>query len=109
MRPIEAAGEVLKKHPNILFHVDYVQGIYKVPLAIEKAGIDLCSISGHKFHGLKGTGALIVKEGTPLIPLITGGSQQKAYEPEQNILLERFRLPRPLILPLLILTHGLTR
>lgn len=77
VQPIEAAGEVLKKHPNILFHVDYVQGIYKVPLAIEKAGIDLCSISGHKFHGLKGTGALIVKEGTRLIPLITGGSQQK--------------------------------
>ncbi|MEC0580831.1 cysteine desulfurase family protein [Bacillus spizizenii] len=77
VQPIEKAGEVLKEHPNILFHVDYVQGIYKVPLAIEKAGIDLCSISGHKFHGLKGTGALIVKEGTRLIPLITGGSQQK--------------------------------
>ncbi|NTU24712.1 cysteine desulfurase [Bacillus tequilensis] len=77
VQPIEEAGEVLKEHPNILFHVDYVQGIYKVPLAIEKAGIDLCSISGHKFHGLKGTGALIVKEGTRLIPLITGGSQQK--------------------------------
>ncbi|QIW81029.1 cysteine desulfurase family protein [Bacillus tequilensis] len=77
VQPIEEAGEVLKEHPNILFHVDYVQGIYKVPLAIEKSGIDLCSISGHKFHGLKGTGALIIKEGTRLIPLITGGSQQK--------------------------------
>ncbi|MGG1241985.1 cysteine desulfurase family protein [Bacillus cabrialesii] len=77
VQPIEEAGEVLKEHPSILFHVDYVQGIYKVPLAIEKAGIDLCSISGHKFHGLKGTGALIVKEGTRLTPLITGGSQQK--------------------------------
>lgn len=42
VQPIEAAGEVLKEHSNILFHVDYVQGIYKVPLAIEKAGIDLC-------------------------------------------------------------------
>ncbi|MEC0280787.1 cysteine desulfurase family protein [Bacillus halotolerans] len=77
VQPIEEAGEVLKQYPNILFHVDYVQGIFKVPLAIENAGIDLCSISGHKFHGLKGTGALLVKEGTRLIPLITGGSQQK--------------------------------
>ncbi|MGV4319281.1 cysteine desulfurase family protein [Bacillus mojavensis] len=77
VQPIEEAGEVLKQYPNILFHVDYVQGIFKVPLAIENAGIDLCSISGHKFHGLKGTGALFVKEGTRLIPLITGGTQQK--------------------------------
>ncbi|KAF1681562.1 cysteine desulfurase family protein [Bacillus sp. SKDU12] len=77
VQPVEEAGEMLKEHPNILFHVDYVQGIYKVPLAIETSGIDLCSISGHKIHGLKGTGALIVKEGTRLIPLITGGSQQK--------------------------------
>ena len=51
----------MKQHRNILFHVDHVQGIHKVPLSIEEAGIDLCTVSGHKFHGLKGTGALIVK------------------------------------------------
>ncbi len=39
-----------------------MQGIHKVPLSIEEAGIDLCTVSGHKFHGLKGTGALIVKK-----------------------------------------------
>ncbi|KAA6446758.1 cysteine desulfurase family protein [Bacillus atrophaeus] len=76
IQPVEQAGLVLQAYPQILFHVDYVQGVHKVPLMIEKAGIDLCTISGHKFHGLKGTGALLVKEGTRLVPLLTGGSQQ---------------------------------
>ncbi|MGW8459517.1 cysteine desulfurase family protein [Bacillus atrophaeus] len=76
IQPVEQAGLVLQAYPQILFHVDYVQSVHKVPLMIEKAGIDLCTISGHKFHGLKGTGALLVKEGTRLVPLLTGGSQQ---------------------------------
>ncbi|KXZ13707.1 cysteine desulfurase family protein [Bacillus nakamurai] len=77
IQPVKETGDLLKQHRDILFHVDHVQGIHKVPLSIEEAGIDLCTISGHKFHGLKGTGALLVKKGTRLIPLITGGSQQK--------------------------------
>ncbi|MGI9903321.1 cysteine desulfurase [Bacillus velezensis] len=77
IQPVKEIGGFLKQHRDILFHVDHVQGIHKVPLSIEEAGIDLCTVSGHKFHGLKGTGALIVKKGTRLIPLITGGSQQK--------------------------------
>ncbi|KXZ21235.1 cysteine desulfurase [Bacillus nakamurai] len=77
IQPVKETGDLLKQHRDILFHVDHVQGIHKVPLSIEEADIDLCTISGHKFHGLKGTGALLVKKGTRLIPLITGGSQQK--------------------------------
>ncbi|MCC9021283.1 cysteine desulfurase family protein [Bacillus nakamurai] len=77
IQPVKETGDLLKQHRNIVFHVDHVQGIHKVPLSIEEAGIDLCTISGHKFHGVKGTGALLVKKGTRLIPLITGGSQQK--------------------------------
>ncbi|MBY8913151.1 cysteine desulfurase [Bacillus sp. YC2] len=77
IQPVKETGDLLKQHRDILFHVDHVQGIHKVPLSIEEAGIDLCAISGHKFHGLKGTGALLVKKGTRLNPLITGGSQQK--------------------------------
>ena len=62
IQPVKEIGGFLKQHRNILFHVDHVQGIHKVPLSIEEAGIDLCTVSGHKFHGLKGTGALIVKK-----------------------------------------------
>lgn len=54
IQPVKEIGGFLKQHRNILFHVDHVQGIHKVPLSIEEAGIDLCTVSGHKFHGLKG-------------------------------------------------------
>ena len=73
----------MKQHRNILFHVDHVQGIHKVPLSIEEAGIDLCTVSGHKFHYKRDRSAYRQK-GTRLIPLITGGSQQKASVPERN-------------------------
>lgn len=72
---IEKVGEVLKEYLNILFYVDYVQGIYKVFLVIEKVGIDLCLIFGYKFYGLKGIGVFIVKEGICFIFLIMGGFQ----------------------------------
>ncbi|MDQ0161053.1 cysteine desulfurase family protein [Aeribacillus alveayuensis] len=76
IQPIEKIGEMLEKYPNILFHVDYVQGVCKVPLNIKNANIDLCTISGHKFHALNGTGVLYVREKTPLVPLFSGGSQE---------------------------------
>ncbi|MDA1477620.1 cysteine desulfurase family protein [Bacillus changyiensis] len=76
IQPIEEIGKVVKNMSDAFFHVDYVQGINKVPLNIIKAGIDLCTISGHKFHGLKGTGALILKKDISLFPIITGGEQQ---------------------------------
>jgi cysteine desulfurase len=76
IQPIAEIGDILKKHPKVLFHVDHVQGVGKVPLDLYKAGVDLCSISGHKFHGLKGTGALFVKEGIQLSPLLSGGNQE---------------------------------
>ncbi|MGG3641904.1 cysteine desulfurase family protein [Bacillus gobiensis] len=77
IQPIEAAGKVIKGYPNACFHVDYVQGVSKVPLSFDKANIDLSTISGHKFHGLKGTGALLVKKGVKLYPLLSGGGQEE--------------------------------
>ena len=77
VQPIEEIGQLVKNYPNIKFHVDYVQGIGKVPLDIQKCHIDLCSVSGHKFHGLKGTGLLFVREGVNINPLFTGGSQER--------------------------------
>lgn len=77
IQPIEKIGQVLKPFPHIIYHVDHVQGIGKVPLNIKKANVDLCTISGHKFHALNGTGILYIKENTPILPLISGGGQEK--------------------------------
>lgn len=77
IQPVEAIGEVLKKYPKLFFHVDAVQSIGKVPLDIKGAGIDLCTFSGHKIHGLKGTGLLYVNKQTALFPLFHGGGQER--------------------------------
>ncbi|RBW71457.1 cysteine desulfurase family protein [Bacillus taeanensis] len=76
IQPVEEIGRFLKNYPKIFFHVDYVQGAAKVPLNIKGANIDLCTISGHKVHGLKGTGILYIREGVSLSPLFTGGEQE---------------------------------
>ena len=76
IQPVEDIGKIVKENTRAYFHVDHVQGINKVPLDISGADIDLCTISGHKFHGLKGTGALILNERISLFPLISGGEQQ---------------------------------
>ncbi|KKI91667.1 cysteine desulfurase [Bacillus sp. SA1-12] len=77
IQPIAEIGQILKSYSNVLFHVDNVQGMTKVPLNLKNANIDLCTISGHKFHGLNGTGALYVREGVQLLPLFSGGSQER--------------------------------
>lgn len=76
IQPIEEIGEMLKRYPTILFHVDAVQGIGKVPLALHEDRIDFCSFSAHKFHGLKGTGILYLRDGARLTPLFSGGNQE---------------------------------
>ncbi|WP_042354788.1 cysteine desulfurase family protein [Bacillus rubiinfantis] len=77
IQPIKEIGELLTNYPTVLFHVDAVQGIGKVPLSLRKDRIDLCSFSGHKFHGLKGTGCLFVREGVRITPLFSGGNQER--------------------------------
>lgn len=77
IQPIKEIGAILKKYPSILFHVDAVQAIGKVPLALKDNRVDMCSISGHKFHGLKGTGALFIRDGVVLSPLFSGGNQER--------------------------------
>ncbi|MFC4388213.1 cysteine desulfurase family protein [Gracilibacillus marinus] len=76
IQPIEEIGALLHNYPKIFFHVDAVQSIGKVPISIRKANIDLCTISGHKIHGLKGTGILYVKKGIRLFSLAHGGGQE---------------------------------
>ncbi len=79
IQPIHDIGALLKKERKIIFHVDHVQGITKVPLSMREAHIDLCTVSGHKIHGLKGTGLLYVREGLELTPLQHGGGQENGY------------------------------
>ncbi len=76
IQPIEQIGAIADKYPKLFFHVDGVQGLGKVPLQLMKSGIDLCTFSGHKIHGLKGTGILYVRNGTTLFPLFHGGDQE---------------------------------
>lgn len=76
IQPIDEIGQLLKKYPKVLFHVDHVQGIGKVPLDLNESHVDLCTISAHKFHGLKGNGLLFVRDGVMIHPLFTGGSQE---------------------------------
>lgn len=76
IQPVREIGEFLQSKPKTIFHVDHVQGFAKVPLHLRGSGIDLCTISGHKFHGPKGTGILYVREGTQLSPLFSGGGQE---------------------------------
>lgn len=76
IQPIQQIGEIAKSYPKLFFHVDDVQGLGKVPLKLKDSGIDLCTFSGHKIHGLKGTGALYVRRNTSLFPLFHGGGQE---------------------------------
>ncbi|MTT32516.1 aminotransferase class V-fold PLP-dependent enzyme [Terrilactibacillus sp. BCM23-1] len=77
IQPISEVAALLQDKPTTLLHVDHVQGVGKVPLDLSQGNIDLCTISGHKFHGPKGTGLLFVRHGVTLSPLIAGGSQEQ--------------------------------
>lgn len=78
VQPIqEAAGIVKAYNRNILFHVDAVQGFGKYRIYPKKLKVDLCSISGHKIHGPKGTGVLYIDENVKIKPIVYGGEQQK--------------------------------
>jgi cysteine desulfurase len=74
--PVEAVGEIVKAR-GIPFHVDAVQSAGKIPLNVKTSPIDLLTISGHKFHGPKGIGALYIRRGITFHPLIIGGHQER--------------------------------
>jgi cysteine desulfurase len=62
---------------GIVFHTDAVQAVAHIPVNVRKLGVDLLSMSGHKFHGPKGVGALFAKVPCLLPPYLTGGGQEK--------------------------------
>jgi len=74
--PIKEIAAVCKKH-KVPFHSDTVQSAGKLPLNVKDLGVDLMSMSGHKIYGPKGIGILYVKNGTPWLPWLQGGSQER--------------------------------
>lgn len=81
IQPIEElSGIIRKKAPNCVFHADCVQSFGKLAVNPRKMGVDMVSISAHKIHGFKGSGALYTG-GIKISPLITGGEQQNGIRP----------------------------
>ncbi|MDP6559546.1 MAG: cysteine desulfurase NifS [Candidatus Binatia bacterium] len=74
--PIEDIGKIVKAR-GIPFHVDAVQTAGKIPLNLKDSSVDLLTISGHKFHGPKGVGALYIRRGITFRPFIVGGHQER--------------------------------
>lgn len=76
IQPIKEIGEICKKH-NLIFHTDAVQAVGHMKIDVKDMNIDLLSLSGHKFHGPKGVGALYCKKTLFLNNLIFGGAQER--------------------------------
>ncbi len=77
IQPIEAAANAIKLSGSPAFlHCDAVQAYGKLPINVQKLGVDLLSVSGHKIHGPKGSGFLFVKKGTLLLSPVFGGGQE---------------------------------
>jgi cysteine desulfurase len=75
INPIEKIGEICREHA-VLFHTDAVQSAAHLNVSLKQLSADLLSIGAHKFYGPKGVGALYVRNGTPIVPLQAGGSQE---------------------------------
>ncbi|MGO8758558.1 MAG: cysteine desulfurase family protein [Terracidiphilus sp.] len=76
LQPVAEIGKIAAA-AGAYFHIDAVQGAGKVEFDVRRFGCHLCTISAHKMHGPKGVGAMAVRRGTPLEPLIVGGSHER--------------------------------
>ena len=73
--PLEEISQAVKEH-GVVFHTDAVQAVGKIPIDLKNIDVDMLSLSGHKFHGPKGIGALYVRKGTKFFPFLIGGHQE---------------------------------
>ncbi len=76
LQPIEELAHLTKLH-GVLFHTDAVQAAGKIPLDVNRLHVDLLSLSAHKLHGSKGVGALYIRKGVKLSPIVFGGGQER--------------------------------
>ena len=76
IQPICRIGEIARKH-GVTFHTDAVQTFGHIPVNVDDLNVDLLSISAHKFYGPKGVGALHIRKGVKITPLIHGGDQEQ--------------------------------
>ncbi len=75
LQPIAALGNIARSH-GVLFHTDAVQVAGRLPIDVQQLPIDLLSVSSHKLYGPQGTGALYIRPGVELVPLLGGGGQE---------------------------------
>ncbi len=80
IQPLEEIGRLARQH-DICFHTDAVQSVGKIPVDVEKLDVDLLSLSAHKLYGPKGVGALYIRKGTILRPLLHGGHHERDHRP----------------------------
>ena len=87
IQPIAAIGQIAREH-GVRFHTDAAQSVAKIPTRVDELGVDLLSIAGHKLYAPKGIGALYVRRGVTLAPLIHGGGHERGQRagPESALL-----------------------
>lgn len=76
LQPIQTLGQIVRDHGRAVFHTDAVQVVGRLPIDVEQLPVDLLSVSSHKLYGPQGAGALYVRPGTDLVPLLAGGGQE---------------------------------
>jgi len=80
LQPIEEIARIAAE-ADVYFHTDAVQSAGKIPIEVERVGVDLLSISAHKLYGPKGVGALYIRKGTRIEPLLYGGHHERDQRP----------------------------
>ncbi|MDD2391168.1 MAG: cysteine desulfurase family protein [Desulfobacterales bacterium] len=87
IEPVEEIARAAKRK-NVIMHTDAAQSMGKIPVDVQKLGVDLLSIAGHKLYAPKGIGALYIREGVEPAPLIHGAGQEKGRRPGTENVLE---------------------